>query len=315
VNTDLLAMMTRIQALINKADDAAATPEEAATYRAKAEELLRKYRLQEEDLIAQDPASAEPVCHSFLLYSYSSRVGAGYRDLISLIAWHNGCSMITSNYDEGVWANLVGYEGDLRATELMYTNAVLVFQERIDPRVDPSMSDEDNCYRLRSAGMLRREVAEAVFGENTTALRSRVQRLYVAACAKRNEAPAVEGTVNAKDYRRAYADGFNNTLRRALWVARDAADSVGGAIVLHGRAERVQEAVYSFFPRLRPSTEPVVVEDVKSIKEYKPTKRDEQRAYRRFYSRTARAGNAAGRSAAADVQLDRAPRARRIEEN
>ena len=310
MNTDLLATMAKIQKLINKADNTD-NPHEATLFRTHAEELLRKYRLQEEDLIAQDATAAEPIMHSFLMHSYSSRVGQGYRDLASMIAFHTGCISVASYKGDGVWMNFVGYEGDVRAAEIMYASAVLVFQARIDPKVNPSLSDEENCYVLRSAGLLRREVAIMVFGDNTPALRSKVQRHYVAACKARNEQPQVEGGVNAKDYRVAYADGFNNGLRRALWEARDAADSTGGALVLHGRAERVQEAVYRFFPNLRPSDEPAVPE--KDVKPYKPTKKDQERVYRRYNSPAARAGNRAGRAAATEVELDRAPRARRID--
>lgn len=313
MNTDLLNTMSKIQKLINKADNEGCTPEEATMFRAKAEELLRKYRLQEEDLIALNPGDYAPIMHSFLMHSYSSKVGHGYRDLASTIAFHAQCVAVTSWNRDGVWMNFVGYESDVRVAEMMYASAVIVFQKRIDPKVDPSLSDEDNCYALRSAGLLRREVAQLVFGDNTPALRSKVQRLYVAACAKRDERPQVEGGVNAKDYRAAYADGFVNGLRRALWEARDAADSGAAAPVLHGRAERVQEAVYGFFPNLRPSDEPAVPE--KDPKPYKgPTRKEQDRIYRRNYSPTARAGQRAGRSAAAEVEIDRAPRAKRIDD-
>lgn len=312
MNTDLLNTMSKIQKLINKADNEGCTPEEATMFRAKAEELLRKYRLQEEDLIALNPGDYAPILHSFLMHSYGSKVGQGYRDLAYTIAFHTQCSAVTSWKGDGVWMNFVGYESDVRVAEMMYASAVLVFQARIDPKLNPALSDQENCYVLRSAGMLRREVAQLVFGDNTPALRSKVQRLYVAACKERGEQPQVEGGINAKDYRTAYADGFVNGLRRALWEARDAADSGAAAPVLHGRAERVQEAVYQYFPNLRPSDAPAVPE--KEVKFRGPTKKDMERSYRRHNSPAARAGQRAGRDAATEVEIDRAPRAKRIED-
>jgi Protein of unknown function (DUF2786) len=308
----LLKTISRIQKLIAKADDAGCTPEEAASFRAKAEELIRQYRIQEEDLLAQDPTSYEPIMHSFFLHAFRSPVGHGYREMAATIAFHTGCLAVSTYQRDGVWMNFVGYESDVRLAEILYASAMIVFQRRVDPKVDPSATAQDNCYTLRSAGMLRREVAVLVFGDNTPALRSKVQRLYEAACKAKGETPQVEGGVNAKDYRVAYADGFNSQLRRDLWRARDAADSAAGPVVLHGRSERVQEAMYRFFPDLRPSDEPVPAND-KPIKYKGPTKRDLDRAYRRTSSPAARAGQRAGREAAKEVELDGPARAKRID--
>lgn len=306
MNADLAKMMSKIQGLIAKAGDAGATEAEAALFREKAEELLRKYRLTEEELIAVDPTIAEPVKHELFLYDPTqTRLGQYYSWLVGMIARHHGVrAVITYPGARERRVALVGYEGDVRATEWVYSTAVLVFMARVDPSVDPALSDEDNCYNLRSAGMLRRAVAERVFGENTPAARSRVQRLYLSACAKRGEAPRVTGTTNAKDYQEAYAEGFVAELDSRLRRASDAADSSGGALVLHGRSDRVDEALYRFFPELRPSTDPEPV-DTTPKKVRKPTKADLRRATRRYYGNAAVLGREAGRDAAGDVELDR----------
>ena len=92
---------------------------------------------------------------------------------------------------------------------------------------------------------------------------------------------------------------------RRLTAARDAADSVGGALVFHGREERILEAMYVAFPHLRPSDD-IKVELYKGPT--KPTKAELARRARedaRRNSTSARIGGAAGTMAADRIELDR----------
>ena len=333
---DLNKMMAKIQALLAKADGTE-FPEEATTYRAKAEQFMRDYRIEEEHLIAIDQVEIAPEVHELWLGPLKDATRAkgsnGLRQsyfqewyqLAYGAAIHSGVKIHyrwktnpeTGEY--GIWAVMVGYSGDLRLAELIYTNARIVFGERLEPKVDPSLSDRENVYRLRSAGITRDRVAEMLWGAAPGTRAAQVGAWYKEECAKRGETPALDGRgISAALYRDEFARSFVDELDRRLRAARDAADSVGGALVLHGRAERIQEAFWTEFPSLRPQAATDLAE-----RETSPAKRGrapkpywETAAYRkeqeRRYSDVGQAARSAGRAAAADVPLDRTSPAKRV---
>jgi hypothetical protein len=338
---DLAKIMNRVQGLLAKADSTE-FPEEATALRAKAEQFMRDYRIAEEDLIASDQVEIAPAAHAVWLGpSYDPTVGrAGGRagregqsfyeqwySLAYAAAKHAGCEVHYrwgrngETNEHGLYAVLVGYEGDLRMAEIIYTNARLVFGERLEPKADPSLSDQANAYRLRSAGITRDRAAKLIWGETSHARAAQVGKLYKAECDARGEQPVLDGRgINAALYRVEYAKAFVDELDRRLRAARDAADSIGGAVVLHGRPERVKEALYNEFPELRPKPKTDVAE-----RETAPARKGRQTkpywetaAYRREQERrhsdVAYAARGAGKKAAGEVALDRASNAQRLGE-
>jgi len=319
---NLDVILNKISGLLNVAEDPATPPEAAATYRAKAEELMRKYRIEQEQLLAQDATAVEPILSIIdLCRIRSTRYAYWYSVFIGQIAEHCGVKVHTNNYfhpTEG-WINqaaLVGYEGDVRYAEYLFNAARLVFINRIDVNPDPSLSDAVNVFRLRSAGWNRYEIADALWGSRDATHTTRATKMYRAECARRGVEEMVAGRgVNVKTFRFGFANGFRNGLHAQLREARDGADSLGGAVQLHGREERVAEAFYGFFPQLRP-VEIEIQETTPAKKSRKKgwTQADEARYQRYHYSAEARAGAALGRDAASEVEVDRSSRAQRVEE-
>lgn len=317
---NLEGMMRKISALIAKADNPAATPAEAAAYRAKAEELMLKYRIEEEGLIAATPGSIEPVFRQIEVYNISSPFRGYHAYLWRCVARHCGIRY-TLRYDNmRYFAQVVGYDSDLRYAEFLFNAAKLIMIAKLEPEVNPQESDKDNIYRLRSAGIDRQRIAEMVWGKRGHQEGLKVGRLYKEACADRGEDAAVSGrSVNAKTYREVYAQEFSRQFSYRLNAARNAADSLGGALDLHGRAERVDEAFYTRFPNLRPKQEDFDRVDAaakaprkgRTLKVW--TKADEVRWQRENNSPAAVRAKAAGTEAAAMVQIDRVARAKRVE--
>lgn len=340
---DLNKLMTRIQSLLGLADQEGIAPEAATTYRQRAETLMREYRVAEEGLIASDQMEIRPEIHALWLGSmqdrtrgsaggrYGERAGHSYYqqwyDLAYAAALHAGARVSyrwgrnaeTNEY--GLYAVMVGYSGDLRLAELIYTNARIVFGERLEPKADPSLSDQVNAYRLRSAGITRDRAATLIWGETSGARAAAVGRMYKEECARRGEQPVLDGRgINAALYRDQYAVAFVDEFGRRLRAARDAADSVGGALVLAGRTERIEEAFYNEFPELRPEPKTDVAE-----RETAPAKKERKRKnywdtaagrrdLARYGSGVASAARSAGTRAAGEVSLDRASNAQRVDE-
>lgn len=330
----------KIAALLASADDMSYPDAIRAGYRAKALELMDKYNLAEEEALASDPTSSLPIIHTILIRKSgqgNGDLGHMYRTIMEYIARHTGVRLhVKTLADWGQSATVVGYEGDVRYTELLWTSAYLMFATRIDPTWDASKSEVDNIFFMRQAGIERRRIADMAWGngDDSTA-RAKVQRIYKQEAARRNEDVLAAGLgFNTKQYRESYAQAFVLTLNRRLREARDAADSVHGQMVFAGRSARVDEAFYTKFPTLRPSNLPVPAADAwvdptttcakcakakTTCREHtymRPrawTATDEARAYRRENGTSARAGKASGRAAAEAVGISRTERANRLD--
>lgn len=322
-----------IGSLIARAEHPNTPPAEAEAAKIKAEELMREYHIAEEEALAVDPGSILPVTKVVILRSGSapiSEMSNRIFEVFSTIANHCGIRHhIRRTDDWGVEATLVGYEGDVRYAEFLWTASHLMFSTRIDPSWSPERSEDENIFLLRQSGVERRRIADQAWGNgNEAAARSKVQRIYLRECARRGEEPLATGLgFTTSTYRESYADSFLRTLSRRLRNARDAANSATGLPVHHGRQERIDEAFYAVFPNLRPDTRPVPVADTwvdprtncakcakaKSgacndhsyMRARAWTAEDERRAWQRENGASARAGRGAGRMAAEGVNVTR----------
>lgn len=320
----------KIQGLLANAADESLTEEARASYQAMAEKLMRQYRIDEEQAIATDDAGASvPV---FRIVRVTNRQQAGhlghfYNRTFLEIARHCGIRA-AMQWDDGYVAHVVGYEGDIRYAEFLWTAALMMFVTRIDPRWDDTLPETENIWRLRNAGIQRREIADKAWGYGAgleAKNRSKVQRIYLAESKRRGEPAKATGLGHQTDvYRRAYAESFVETLAHRLMVARLAVDTESGGLVLHGRAERVDEAFYDRFPSHRPTPR------TEQAEEYTPcprcaaaksghcrqhpglTKADYARYDRQENSSSARAGRSSGRVAAEGVTIHRAATVNRV---
>lgn len=304
-------MMRKVEGLLTTADsyEGQGNKEAAATYRANAERIMVKYRIEQEDLIKRGDLRVDGLSMMFKEvhgYNWSSEFASTYNTILSFIIHHCGIKAKFSAYDghETVWW-FVGYESDIRYAEALLMSARLVFADRMEPKVNPALSDEDNVYRLRNAGIERPRIAEMMGWGREKA--QKVTIMYKRACAARGEDPALTGKGNMMaDYRKGYANGFTNTLWDRLTLARNAVEDEikDGGLVLHGREERIMEAMYERWPEMRPSTSPVKQETkpARKPRERKWTKAD-QRAWEKANSATAHLGRSAGSAAASEVNV------------
>lgn len=303
----------------------------ADTYEAKAHALRDKYAVEEEALIAKEPTSVLPVYEEIVVVARGSKFQQEYVNMFHYVAKHAGLRQVfewkhVPGEGYAVTACVVGYESDIRYAELLYTNARLVFSEKLEPRVNPALSEQVNVYRLRGAGIERVRVADMMWGSRDKANLGKVGRLYKAECKARGEEALLSGRgVTGAVYREQYATEFVWTLDRRLRRAQDAAGQFGGGLVLHGRSERVDAAFYERYPHLRPkpAIEQATEQECerckaakakrgadatcKDHKPWKPTAADIRRS-ERYYSPAAVRGRSAGATAAAHVELNRTGR-------
>lgn len=261
-------ILARIANLLARADHPNTPVAEAQLARERAERLMRQHRVDEASLSAEDKAAQgiKPV-------SAKWTVGDGgefmnyYLRLAGSILQHVGAFYHTevqwnsqSGHSEYV-LDAYGFESDLVYAQMIFQAARLGFGEALEPRIDGMLSDEDNVYRMRSAGMERNRIANALWGSDFKdgAAHNKVQRLYKTACAKRDEQGAVGGKgFNIKVYRTSFAESFVYTMQSRLYTASIAAGQDSHSLVLQSRVEEVKEAFWTAYPQYRPTPRPVL---------------------------------------------------------
>jgi hypothetical protein len=254
-------MLRKVQAMLARADHPNTPVPEAETARRMASEMMEKYRIDEAMLEGAKPVGEQlmPTWRTWTVCSTESLYSTTYRDLCSLALNHFECRGVfkQTSADSGwVWEmEAVGYHSDLRMAEVLYTSIMLAFQSLVEPRVNPDLPDQVNAYVLRKAGMEGWRIAEALYGQNTKALRSKVRRMFKVEAERRGENPErLLGTTGVKDFRKDYADAFEMETWTRLSRMRTMRGEMSVGLVIMSRKEKVQEVFYDKYPQFRPTS-------------------------------------------------------------
>lgn len=258
------SVLRKVQGLMANAEDPANSPEAQETYRLKAEALMFQYRVDENALAAAggaEAASIRPVWRKIFVCRYESEFRNTYYTLAHYAVSHVDAEYTPAyeqNPDDGGrrWLVLdaVGYESDLRFAEMIYVSIQQAFGTKMEPRFNPELSEAENAYIMRSAGMEGRRIAAAIWGDDSKPNRVKARKLFAQHASSIGEDPSeLLGRGNSvKTFRESYADGFISTLSSRLWRMRQSHGDK--ELVLGNRAEAVKEALYEKYPSRRPST-------------------------------------------------------------
>lgn len=259
------SILKKVQALLANADDPANPPEAQETYRAKAEALMFQYRISETQAASAAVGTAasgglRPVWRTVFICRVGGEFQQTYRYMAAQALNHVDAKAVTdieSNPDDdnrNWWvAKAVGYESDLRYAEVLYTSMHLGFAGKMEPKVNPALSDQENAYILRSAGLEGRRIAKLLWGDDSKPNRAKARKLFARHAEQLGEDPSVLlGRGNSVAvYRESYAEGFETEMWSRLNRMRiSRGDS--GELVLKSRKDAVLEAFYERYPRLRP---------------------------------------------------------------
>lgn len=274
--SELQSILRKVNALLTQADHPNTSPTEAETFRAKAEALMFKYRIEESQLTdAQRAAQGVSVqwitidvCDSHSEFRHY------YYDIMTQLIAHmdvradyirtfgrKGGDLLTHGVDKtGDWAtvDIVGFESDLLFIQSMFNTAQLAFGGKLEPKYDPNLSEQVNAYNMRSAGMEAWRIAQAIYGRTDKALRPKVRKMFAEEAKARGEDPSVllgKGN-NMKLFRESYAQGFVNEYAYRLRMMRASRGAMETGLVLAGRKEQIDEAFYAKFPDRRPRPVP-----------------------------------------------------------
>lgn len=259
------AMLRKVQALLAHAEDKGNSPEAQETYRQKAEALMFTYRIEENQLAQAGGAAAEgirPVWRKIWVCRSGSEFRQTYYTMAHYAVGHVDAeyhpAYETSPEDGRRWLvlNAVGYEGDLRFSELLYVSMQQAFSSKMEPRYNPALSEAENAYVMRSAGMEGRRIAAAIWGDDSKPNRVKARKLFAQHASSIGEDPSVLlGRGNSvSTFRDSYAESFTSTMHSRLWRMRQSHGDK--ELVLGNRKVQVKEALYEKYPHLRPSTVP-----------------------------------------------------------
>ena len=308
-------ILRQVRGLLANAEHPNTPPEMADSYRAKAEALMLKYRIEEATMVQQGIGTGAPLTPVWLrlsLNDITSEYGIYYRQIGGAVIHHVGAkAVIDYDYKSGsAILEACGFSTDLRYADLLLTSCLLEFGKRLEPKPDPNATDEENAWNLRAAGWERKRIARELFGDWTTENEMKAKNRKVTNLIKKHGAAIGEDASallgrgnNMVTFRESYAAGFVNTINSRLWRMREQATAeTGGALVPVSRKEAVEEAFYGKYPQYRPKPfDP----NAPAPKAVKIPKQREKSINMRAYDR--------GRTAAYSVDLGPNGSGRRIE--
>src|SRR5690348_14691942 len=157
--------VAKVEALLATAESLEKTnPDGAASYRLKAEQLMNRFRVEEEELRTVTGVSLEPVKLEVRLCAYGSPYRKQYQLMFGSAVHHAGCQGEYRYRDGSMVGTIVGFDIDTKYAQLLFLNASVVFAAHLEPAFNPDESEAENIYRLRRSGMTRREIAVRLWG-------------------------------------------------------------------------------------------------------------------------------------------------------
>jgi len=257
------SMLRKVRALLRQADHPNTSPVEADTFRAKAEALMFRYRIEEATMAAAQAGgdTTQPVWRDVIVCAYSNENALYYNSIFSSCVQHAGVRAgggkgVVVDGEYVIVRSVVGFPSDVEIFESLYTSCMLAFAAKVEPKYDKYLSDQVNAYLMRSAGMEGWRIAQAIYGSDAKSLRVKVRKMFRLEAESRGEDPsALLGRGNIMNvYRESYATGFGNTIYSRLRTMRAARGEQEVGLVLANRSHRVNEAFYDRFPMYRPKS-------------------------------------------------------------
>lgn len=150
-------ILTKVQKLIDKADDPGCSEAEAEAFRSKAEELILKHAIEQAELERLSGSRTEDPINKYITITEGHKhIRQQLGDMFSTIARYNRCRVVFHgyNYSDGpLYATIVGFPTDIDFCEMLYASLLLEISRNIQPTADLALTYEQNLVKLKEAGM------------------------------------------------------------------------------------------------------------------------------------------------------------------
>lgn len=262
-------ILRRVQALLAKANS---TPfsGEADVFRAKADELMTMYAIEEWELAKQSSSgSLKPIRKQVdLSWWYSERhaLASALWSLFLECSRHCRVVVASSKVDSGTKTiPCFGLESDIDYLQLLFTDLYVQMSGKIKPQYDPDKSLGENVYRAKEAGMKYGDIAKWAGHPEWIKLKGYSKRGYpqyeyngimireMKKFAAASGLP-IHQSINLDAYIEDYCLAFAHAVNKRLKAMRDDQGQSGEsmALVLRDITDLAREAMYETFEDLRP---------------------------------------------------------------
>jgi len=261
-------MLERVRELIAHADS---TPysAEADTFRAKAQELMDKFLIEEWELAQEtkDTSLLNPVRKDANIGWWME---SGHRDtkqalfnMYAACARHCNVAMAPekSHYEysgeTGLKMPVFGTEQDLSYLDMLFTSLMLQMGKEMKPQYDPNLSLGHNIYNARSVGMKYSDIAIWLGKPEWEVNGKPVDGGVMAREYKRHMRASdifASPVVNPRTFQRNYAYGFSYRISERLREMRGEVRSDNSmALAIRDAADKAKSAMWDEFPDMNPA--------------------------------------------------------------
>jgi hypothetical protein len=280
-------MLEKVRKLLAKANDASVGEQESEAFRQKADEFMTAYAIEAWEIeMAKEGTRAKPIKRVFDYSWFTDTHDSPLRNALWNIwydtARHCRVVQVSSKRDYGAKEiPVIGMEADLDYFDMLFTSLMLQLSMKSDPKPSERLTLEENLAAMREAGFgwdkITRRLIEAglvddpnpgmpfpakradwkIMTRERFLLSERLVKRYRDWCAATDRPQTY---TNVKTYREHFAAGFSSKIGERLVKMRRESERVydaghtGNSAALAVRDIRVvvQEAVWDFFPDLKP---------------------------------------------------------------
>lgn len=271
---ELSSALRRVRALIERAEHPETPVAEAEACRAKADEIMEKYAIQEWQTAQATQTGLKPDKMKIDLGEADSPWLAETAMLLSIVANYCRCQSVWMSGSGYVgyrqeYAYVYGYPSDLRYVELLFTTVYLHMAGAIFGRPDPALTEGENIREFRNGGFNWNDIAGAfgwqivsrngsktVYRNRSTgeeklwgAVVGRIKRLYAAEIKARGEEPFSLGRGGARNkaFRANSVNGYIVRIKQRL-DEQAGRRGAGTELVLRDRSQNITAMVEEAHP-------------------------------------------------------------------
>lgn len=233
-------ILERVRGLLAMADDSAATPEEADAHRAKADQLMAMYAIEQWQVDSankdQTNRPVPEVRYMDFHWFYRSQFRNDLWTMFTAMASH--CRVVIAHRGHGAGERsfyeipIIGIPSDLDWFDLLFTSVMLQMGSQLEPKPDKNLTFGENCYKLRMSGMNRLRVAQLMweahmlpgidtseaFDNEYSPITKKALRAIRAAGEQYAKANGFETTkISTGVWQRSFSEGFAREIRRRVW--------------------------------------------------------------------------------------------------
>lgn len=252
MSADRSDLLRKVRGLLDKADHQNTSEVEAAAFRAKADELMVKFAIEEFELDASGQKTMSvPEVREFEYgdtgdYEFDRALAKLFRSVAMAAGvkmgdyfWHN--------------ARVVGYPQDLDYCDMLFTGLRMHMARKIRPQWDDNLPEGENLAMMKEAGMKWQDIWALQHPDQPWERRHGVRytSVYRKFCEATNRDRMLS---NPESWKLSFIEAYEQRIADRFYelrVARNEA-AAGHELVMVGREDRLKEALYEFFPDLRP---------------------------------------------------------------